>query len=276
VDPTASQTVPVVPRLLSSLHAHGSTVDVRIGTHWTAVVVGTHAGLRAGLAATQLSSDRESAESTLDVAARMVGKMGVDVAALALSESPLERSVGFAAINALLDIPNRACVARNAEEIILELCRERRVAIVGHFPFVDRIRQAAKQCWVLELNPGPDDLPSSRAPELLPQADVVAVTGMTLVNHTFDSLVPLWRPDAYVLVLGPSTPLSPVLFEYGVDALSGTIVEDIPTVLEGVSGGATFRQLFGRRLVTLEFAGWRTLEGVGLAEHQVDLGGTLL
>jgi uncharacterized protein (DUF4213/DUF364 family) len=55
-----------------------------------------------------------------------------------------------------------------------------------------------------------------------------------------------------VLLLGPSTPLSPVLFEYGVSALSGTLVVDIPAIVVGVSQGATFRQLTGRRLVTME------------------------
>jgi len=44
-------------------------------------------------------------------------------------------------------------------------------------------------------------------------------------------------------VLGPSTPLSPVLFDYGVDLLCGSIVTDIEPVLRAVRQGANFRQV---------------------------------
>ncbi len=76
---------------------------------------------------------------------------------------------------------------------------------------------------------------------------------MTLLNHTFDGLLALRRPDAPVMLLGPSTPLAPLLFDRGVDLLSGSVVEDIDAVLRGVSQGANFRQLhrLGVRLVTM-------------------------
>ena len=44
---------------------------------------------------------------------------------------------------------------------------------------------------MIELHPGPEDRPAAEAPQLLPQADVVAITGMTLLNNTFESLVTL-------------------------------------------------------------------------------------
>jgi hypothetical protein len=191
----------------------------------------------------------------------LLEKSGLELAELALSEGAVERSLGFAAINALLDVPTRACVDENAEAVILRRGRAKRVAIVGHFPFVGQVRQTAKECWVLELDPGSGDMPASRAPELIPQADVVAITGMTLVNRTFEGVVRLCRADAYVLVLGPSTPLSPILFDYGVDALSGAMITDIPAVLAGVSQGASFRQLCGRRLLTMERARWSAFLG---------------
>jgi hypothetical protein len=82
----------------------------------------------------------------------------------------------------------------------------------------------------------------------------VAITGTTLINNTFEGLIALCRPEALVLVLGPSTPLSPILFDYGVHLLSGSIVEDVEAVLPAVSQGANFRQLRqqGVRLVTMQ------------------------
>jgi len=74
------------------------------------------------------------------------------------------------------------------------------------------------------------------------------------MNRTFDDLIALCRPDALVLVLGPSTPLSPIMFEYGVQVVSGAVVEDIDAVLCAVSQGANFRQVHrhGVRLVTMQ------------------------
>jgi len=108
--------------------------------------------------------------------------------------------------------------------------------------------------WVLEKRPQGDDLPADAAHEVIPQADVVAISGTTLMNRTFDPLIALCRPDALVVVLGPSTPLSPVLFDHGVHILSGAVVEDMDPVLRAVSQGANFRQVHRRgvRLVTMQ------------------------
>lgn len=241
----------IVPQLLAALTHSGVVSDVRIGTHWTVVVVETAAGLRAGLAATQIVHDLEHGRPAVREAGRLIGKDARSLAELALSDSLTERSLGFAAMNALLEVDQTRCIDLNAEETILAQGRGRRVAVVGHFPFVSRVRQSAAACWVLELAPGPDDLPAHMAPEVIPQADVVAITGMTLVNGTFEELAALCRPDAYVLVLGPSTPLSPLLFDYGVHAVSGTVVSDIPAVVIAVSQGGTFKQITGRRLLTM-------------------------
>ena len=106
----------------------------------------------------------------------------------------------------------------------------------------------------MEQDPRGDDLPAEAAEELLPQADVIAITGTALINHTFDRLMAMRNPQALVLVLGPSTPLSPVLFEQGVHLLSGALVEDIESVLRAAGQGANFRQLHrqGVRLVTMQ------------------------
>lgn len=241
----------IVDRLLAGPSVDGLVTDIRVGTHWTAVVVETAHGQRAGLASTQIVHDQEHGRPAVRDAGRLIGLPARELAAWMRAESLTERSIGFATLNALLEVDVAACVERNAEELILERGRGRRVAIIGHFPFVPRVREAASACWVLELNPAAGDLPADRAPELLPQADVVAITGMTLVNDTFETLAALCRPDAYVLVLGATTPLTPLLFDYGVDAVSGTIVTDIPAALAAVSQGANFRQIAGKRLLTM-------------------------
>lgn len=241
----------IVDRLLGEAPLVGPVADVRVGTHWTVVVVETSHGLRAGLASTQIVHDLEHGRPAVRDAGGLIGMSARELAGWLRAESLTERSIGFAALNALLEVDLAACIERNAEELILERGRGRKVAVIGHFPFVPRVREAAGTCWVLELNPGPTDLPAALAPELLPQADVVAITGMSLVNGTFEGLAALCRPEAYVLVLGATTPLTPLLFDYGVAAISGTVVTDIPAVLAAVSQGANFRQISGKRLLTM-------------------------
>jgi uncharacterized protein (DUF4213/DUF364 family) len=243
----------VVERILAGLTPNGTVAEVRVGALWTAVAVETAQGMRAGLASTQIAHDLVHGQPAVRDAGRLIGRPALDLAHMVAEagSTPTERSIGLAALNALLEVDEGCLVEQNAEQLIVERGAGLHVAIVGHFPFVPRVRAAAEACWVLELSPGEDDLPADQAPAVLPQADLVAITGMTLVNGTFEPLVGLCRPEAYVLVLGATTPLSRILFDYGVDAISGTLVVDIPAVLAAVSQGANFRQLPGKRLVTM-------------------------
>lgn len=241
----------LVERLINEVKQDGVLLDLRMGTHWTLAVVETPTGRRAGLAATQMMHDLEHGQPAVRDAGLLLGRGARDLIAWALSPSLTERSIGFAVLNALLEADESRCQVLNAESLILERGRRQHVAIVGHFPFVPKVRELADRCSVLELNPQPGDLPASDAPGVIPHADVVAITGMTLVNGTFEGLAKLCRDDAFVLVLGATTPLTPVLFDYGVDAISGTVVQDIAAAAVCVSQGANFRQIRGKRLLTM-------------------------
>jgi len=244
--------VSIIETLLSDLQGDAPLRQVQVGAFWTAVVLDTDPP-RCGLASS-LRGEGHPQGPPVRQAGRLLESSGRALAELLRSSSELEASIGMAAYNALLKIDEAACEEINAEEILLERGRDRRVAVVGHFPFVERVRQAAAQCWVVELHPRPGDLPAAQAVDVLPQADVVALTGTSLINHTFDGLMALCRRDAFVLLLGPSTPLSPLLFAAGVDALSGTQVLDPEWVLRSLVQGATFQQLKragGLRLLTM-------------------------
>ncbi len=233
--------------------ARAKPVDVRIGAHWSIAAFEVDSRLRAGLSSTLGGGDEHHHGGGWPVrdAGRLLDKEAATLATLARSESAQEASVGFAAINALLDVDEAACEEINAAEILVERGAGRKVAVVGHFPFIPHLRTIAETLWVLELHPHEGDLPADRAAEVLPQADVVAITGTSLLNHTFDGLIALCRPDAYVVMLGGTTPLSSVLFDAGVSAIAGTLVVDPGPAILAVSQGATFKQIPGKRLVVL-------------------------
>jgi hypothetical protein len=238
-------------RLVAAATLDGPVADLRVGTHWTLLAADTQGGLRAGLASTQTEQSLEHGAASVRGAGELLGKGARELAEWIASESVTERSIGFAALNALLEVDEARCRPLNAEQVIVERGAGRHVAIVGHFPFTDRVRAAAGRLSVLELNPQPGDLPASAAPDIIPDADVVAITGMTLVNGTFETLAAFSKPGAFVLLLGATTPLTPVLFDYRVDAISGTVVDDIPLAALAVSQGASFRQIKGKRLLTM-------------------------
>jgi len=125
------------------------------------------------------------------------------------------------------------------------------VAIVGHFPFIPKLREVARELWVIEKNPQEGDFTETEAENLIPQADVVGITGTAFTNHTIEQLLKLCDPKAYVVILGDTTPLSPVLFDYGIDAISGTKVINPELALRCVSEGATYRQIKGIRQLTM-------------------------
>ena len=57
--------------------------------------------------------------------------------------------------------------------------------------------------------------------------------------------------NSFVVILGPTTPLSPVLFDYGVDVLAGAEVIEPQKTIRSISEGAIFSQVEGVRLVTM-------------------------
>lgn len=230
----------------------GETVSVTIGLHWTAVVVDVADERHCGLAST-LTGIRPHGEVDVPDAGKLDQMTGRELAGLAATDNLTLRSIGVAAINALLPpFPDR-WVDRNAGRVIAEAGRDKTVALVGHFPFIADLRMQVGQLFVLEQNPGPGEYPADAAGELVPQADVLAVTSMTLLNGTLDGLLALCRPGTRVLLLGPSTPLHPLLFDHGVEMLSGSVVTAVDPVLHLIQQGAVFRQVRkgGVRLVTM-------------------------
>ncbi len=242
----------IIDDLLAQI-PEGKVTQVQIGVHWTAVVTELEGKRRCGLASTLHGDHEHSGKPDVPDAGRLEAFSGLELAQLLQEQSPLLRSVGGAATNSLLPLPPGPLRDVNAEEAIASHGEGKVVAIVGSFPFAARLRQQVKELLVLERHPRAGELPETAAPDVLPRADVVAITGMTLLNHTLEGLLALCSPGARVLIVGPTTPLSPILFGYGADMLSGSLVTDIEAVLAAVRQGANFRQVHkaGVRLVTL-------------------------
>ena len=236
----------IIDHLISTLNLDTTVKDVRQGVFHTAVLT-----RNCGLAATLPRDALRQASPLVREAGSLLKKTPRELTQMAYSESILEASIGMAAINSLLEVDDESCLELNAADLIVEKGNGKRVVIVGHFPFLPRVREKAKELWVIEMNPQEGDLDESETDRLIPLADVVAITGTALTNHTIEHLLTLCRPAAFVILLGDTAPLSPVLFEYSVDAVSGTKVINTDLALKCVSEGANFRQIKGTKRLTL-------------------------
>ena len=244
----------ILPKLIPSLPA-GEIEQVFVGTHWIASVLHAERGRVCGLSSTPDKGFVPNRETQTQLNALQGRDAKAALPALLESANRLERGIGLATLNALLPKDGSEHWKNlNAGEIIIQQGRGKHVALVGHFPFVPEVREKVGRLSVLELRPKAGDLPASEAPNIIPDADILAVTGMAFVNKTMESLLALCRPDTYVIVIGPSTPLTPHLFDAGANMLCGSIVENIEGIVESVLAGESFRQMKkkGIRLVSLQ------------------------
>ncbi len=167
-----------------------------------------------------------------------------------LSERLFEASLGMAALNSVLPF-TESFQSADAYAEIESHAAGNKVAVVGHFPFVSRLRKTAAACWVFERHLQDGDLPSSQMPNYLPDVDVLVLTAQVITNNCFARIISL-APKAYKIMLGPSTPMSPVLFDYGLDVIGGIRVRDAGRVYKYIAQGAHFKQLQGIEKITLK------------------------
>lgn len=243
----------VVEAVLGAALADGDEPvdELRAGQYWT--VVRTPRG--AGMASTLRSEAHLHGARPIAGAGTLHRRSAVELAALLRSGSPPEASIGLAAANALLNRRARGLVELRALDVLRQRGAGRRVAMIGHFPFAAELRESCGQLWVFERGIGrcEDDLDEGEIAEQLPAAEVVAVTATTLLNGTLPSVLASVRSDAFLMMLGPSTPLAPALFDLGFDLLCGTVIEDPVAVIRAVEQGAVTSQITGVRRVSL----WR-------------------
>ena len=236
----------ILEELLATLRTRAKAGQVAVGPFLTAVA----ARSTCGLATTLLPSRNHCREEPASKSPGYAGQRLVDLARLVLSERPLEASLGLAALNAALPRATDRLCERHGLDFLKGRVKGRNLALVGHFPFTRELQPLARQCWILEQAPQAGDLPAAEASRVIPEADLVVITGSAFANGTITPLLALARGKE-VVVLGPSSPLSPVLFDHGVSAIGGVLVEDPGLVLRQVREGAAFRRLQGVKRVMM-------------------------
>jgi uncharacterized protein (DUF4213/DUF364 family) len=255
----------VLEQLVDSLTTDQPVTAAVIGSHLIAVM-----SRRLGLASNLHSPGCQGPDVLPDTVGSLVGKNGRELARQVLLDEWLQAGIGMAALNSLLDLDYESLVEINAKQIIADRANGKDLVVVGHFPFVEELRAKVRNLWIMEKEPRAGDLSEEEGYQALARADVVAVTGTSLINHTFDRILASCQPGSFKIMLGPSTPLSPILLEFGLDVIGGALVEDEATVLTMVEKGVVFRRLKGIRTVVMAKdprAAWGKAHSVSEIRH---------
>jgi len=160
--------------------------DVIIGAGYTGVSLPSG---QIGLAHSLLSEQAPGCCELMDRAGELAGSPALQLARLAFSWDIRSRVVGVATLNALTQLTLKSYANRvftRKGDIADHLTvRGDVVAVVGNIaPTVKRLRAKARKVYVFERNldlRDDDILPDTAVEEILPESDVVLITG------TFDS-----------------------------------------------------------------------------------------
>ena len=178
-----------------------------------------------------------------------------EVAQLAKSWCFEEATLGIAALNAWysqhdkldamgarydepIELPDGTRRKMDAFELHADQMDGKNVVMVGHFPHPERLVEYGANLTILERNVRDElDTPDPACEYVIPDADLVFYTGVTLINKTAPRLLALAQ-NARVVMVGPSVVMSPTLFEWGADMLAGSVVSDPEKTRFAVCNGA--------------------------------------
>lgn len=211
-----------------------------IGLHWTLVRSDEGIGLakseKGGLAETELKN--------------IIGMPLKRLASYVKSWNMIDASLGLAAINSTLNTPAKVMDITdpkdndsdsynpddfNAFTNQVFTSDDKNVAVVGHLPKIESLKSICNLS-IIDRNPQSGNYPEAACEYLLPKQDLVLISGTAFISKTIPRLLEL-SSNAQVILLGPSVPLSPLLFKYGVDVIAGMAISDDQLIWKTVQQG---------------------------------------
>ncbi|MGD9031883.1 MAG: DUF364 domain-containing protein [Desulfobacteraceae bacterium] len=122
------------------------------------------------------------------------------------------------------------------------------VALIGAIvPALRHLKRRGGTWWIIEQDPKtlreeelPHYVPEERSEEVLAKADVLIITGVTLVNHTLENILKVARPGAEIAIMGPTASMLPEpMFERGVRVVGGVWVRKPDELLDVLASGGS-------------------------------------
>ena len=224
--------------------------DVRIGLLYTGVKLSSGHG---GVAYTFIEETAPFLhEICLSIKEDVSGITLRKAVKFASSWNLIEASIGVATLNATSSIvfEKEAGKYHFSNIDVTDLVeKDDKVVMVGLFkPIIASILKKTSKLVVIERCPvkmeSIEVLPDFAAEYIVPKADVVIVTGSTLVNKTLDRLLELGKNAREFILLGPTASVVPdPLFKRGATAIMGARITNVDLMLKVVSEAGGTRRL---------------------------------
>jgi uncharacterized protein (DUF4213/DUF364 family) len=212
---------------------------------------------------------------------KMRGRRAADFLDEVQQQDGIRRAIGIAAMNALAafcwDRKPHPAVDLETDVDAFDAARiapDQMVVVVGAFvPFLRELKRRGNRYLVLEQDPAvlkADELPfyrhASQAPVVVPQADVILITGTTLLNDTLDDILAAARPNACKVVVGPTVGLVPDAYlRRGCNILGSIRVTDADKFLDVLAEGGSGYHFFGKSAQKIVL---RSRRQIGLRKNQ--------
>ena len=199
-----------------------------------------------------------SSARAMPLSGRLSGKPVSDYLEYVVSDNPLKKALGIAALNALSSI----LFERGDYDIRFadafdetEPADYDRVTVVGALvPIIKKLIAADSDFSILELDPKTLKehemkyfVPADKAGTVIPYSDLLVITGVTILNDTLPQLLEMAKPGTEITVTEPTAGMIPdVLFDMGVTMAGGILVTDADRLLDIISEGGSGYHFFGR------------------------------
>jgi uncharacterized protein (DUF4213/DUF364 family) len=194
--------------------------------------------------------------------AKINGMKAVDVLAALSSDEPIKTAIAIATLNALSAIcwerglTDNYRIQMNTDAVdVVRMPAQSSVAVIGAFvPVLRKLKARGGRWWVIEQDPQTlksDEMdhfiPAERSDETIAAADVLIITGVTLVNNTLEPILKAARPDAEIAVVGPTASMLPeALFERGARVVGGVWVKKPDELLNVLAAGGSGYHFFDK------------------------------
>jgi uncharacterized protein (DUF4213/DUF364 family) len=192
----------------------------------------------------------------------LAGRKAVEFLKDLHARSPLRRIFAIAVLSALcasarrVSPPAAYTIRRGVDALdAITVPPDAHVVVVGAFvPVIKAMKARGQSFCILEQDPATlksDELrffaPAERAPQEVPKADLLLITGTTLINDTLESILASAKPSAKIVVVGPTASLAPdALFRRGVSVVGGVEVTNPDLLLDLLAEGASGYHFFGK------------------------------
>ena len=178
------------------------------------------------------------------------------------SQPPLKKAIGIAILNAFsASIIRSRLTTEYIVEVgpdaldLIEFPEDAYVVVVGALvPVLKRLVARGKTFGILELdrrtlkeNELQFWVPQENSSDAIGKADMIIITGTTLLNNTLEPLLGLAHPGARIIVVGPTAGMIPdAFFRRGVTMLGGDIVTNADLLLDTLAEGGSGYHFFGK------------------------------